>query len=63
MARSREQILTEWDGIRTKIADGCTNSGPRDWLEGVLNEQDHLIAGLVRETVRLKHFVWRQHDL
>lgn len=56
MARSREQIMSEWDGIRAKIASGCANSGPRDWFEGVLDEQDHIIADLVRETVRLKYF-------
>jgi hypothetical protein len=54
--RSREQLLTEWDRIRAKIADGCTNSGPRDWFENVMDEQDHIIADLVRETVRLKYF-------
>lgn len=56
MPRSREQIMLEWDAIRAKIADGCTNSGPRDWFEGVMDEQDHIIADLVRETVRLKYF-------
>lgn len=56
MARSRDQLMTEWDAIRTKIADGCNNSGPRDWFEGVMDEQDQIIAGLVREIERLKHF-------
>lgn len=54
--RSREQIMTEWDAIRRTIAEGCANSGPRDWLEGVMDDQDRVIADLVRETVRLKWF-------
>lgn len=56
MPRSREQIMNEWDGVRASIADGCTHSGPRDWLEGVLDEQDHIIANLVREISRLQYF-------
>ena len=40
--------MHEWDGIRARIAGGCTNSGPRDWLEGVLDEHDHEIARLRR---------------
>ncbi len=48
MPRSREQIMTEWDAIRATIAAGCDHSGPRDWLEGVLDEQDKIIADLVR---------------
>ncbi len=41
MTRTREKIMREWDDIRASIAAGCTHSGPRDWLEGVLDEQDH----------------------
>lgn len=54
MARSREQIMTEWDDVRKKIAEGCTHSGPRDWLEGVLDEQDIIIAKLVREIATMR---------
>ena len=36
--RTREQIMQEWDAVRAKIANGCTNSGPSDWLEGVLDD-------------------------
>lgn len=46
--RTREKIMREWDDIRASIAGGCTNSGPRDWLEGVLDEHDHDIARLER---------------
>lgn len=56
MPRSRDQIMQEWDAVRAAIATGRTDSGPRDWLDGVLDEQDHIIAGLVRETVRLQYF-------
>ncbi len=38
--RTREQIMTEWDAIRAKIAAGCANDGPRLWLEGVLDDAD-----------------------
>jgi hypothetical protein len=54
--RSRETIMAEWDAVRTKIAGGCTNSGPRDWFEGVMDEQDHIIADLIREVSRLRSF-------
>lgn len=54
--RSRDQIMAEWDAIRSKIAGGCTNSGPRDWFEGVMDEQDRAIADLVREIGRLRDF-------
>lgn len=54
MSRSRDQIMTEWDAVRAKIADGCTNSGPRDWFEGVMDEQDHIIADLVRGSAKLE---------
>ena len=48
MIRTREKIMREWDGVRASIAGGCTNSGPRDWLEGVLDEHDHEIDRLRR---------------
>lgn len=38
--RTRAEVLNEWDAIRAKIADGCTNDGPRLWLEGVLDDFD-----------------------
>lgn len=41
MTRTREQIMAEWDEVRAKIAAGCSHSGPRDWLEGVLDEQGY----------------------
>ncbi len=56
MPRRRETILTEWDAVRAGIAAGCTHSGPRDWFEGVLDEQDHIIADLVREVARLRYY-------
>lgn len=56
MSRSREQIMTEWDDIRAKIAARCDHSVPRDWLEGVMDEQDHIIADLVRRIERLSYF-------
>lgn len=46
--RTREQIMQEWDAVRYKIASGCANSGPRDWLEGVLDEYDKAIADAER---------------
>ena len=45
MARSREQLLNEWN----------YKNSPQ-WFEAVLDEQDHIIAGLVREINRLKQF-------
>ena len=64
MARSRETIMTEWDAVRAKIAGGCANSGPRDWFDGVMDEQDHIIAELVREVTRLQYFenAYRSHQ-
>lgn len=57
MHRSRDQIMTEWDAIRSKMADGgCATSGPREWLDGVLDEQDRIIADLVRKIGYLKYF-------
>lgn len=38
--RTRAEVLNEWDAIRAKIADGCTNDGPRLWLEGALDDFD-----------------------
>lgn len=52
--RSREQIMTEWDGVRRSIAEGNTSSSPRDWIEGVMDDQDGAIASLMREIVSLK---------
>lgn len=52
MARSRDEIMLEWD----KIASGYTTSSPRDWLDAVMDEQDHIISGLVREIARLRWF-------
>ena len=56
MPRSREKIMSEWDTVRMSLAGGCDHSGPRDWFEGVMDEQDHIIAGLVREISRLQYF-------
>lgn len=63
MARSRDEIMTQWVAIRDKIAGGCTHDGPRLWFEGVMDEQDNIIAGLVREMSRLKYFedAYRSH--
>ncbi len=41
--RTRDQIMTEWDAVRAKIASGCTNDGPRLWLEGVLDDYDEAV--------------------
>ncbi len=56
MPRSREQIMNEWDGIRAKIAAGCTNSGPRDWLEGVLDD-------LEQELTEARRIAKQWHDV
>lgn len=56
MARSREQIMSEWNIVRAEIAGGCIGSGDPDWFDGVMDEQDHIIAGLVREIERLRRF-------
>lgn len=38
--------MKQWDANRRAIAEGCKDSGPRDWLEGVLDDADERIAEL-----------------
>lgn len=42
--RNREVLLSQWDAIRRKIADGCTNDGPSLWFEGVLDDRDDALS-------------------
>ena len=55
--RTREQLMQEWDEIRVKIASGCANSGPRDWLEGVLDDYDKAIADAERRAREWRNVV------
>ncbi len=43
-----EEIMQQWDHWRKRIADGCTNSSPRDWFENEIDDRDERIAALER---------------
>lgn len=55
--RTREQILSEWDANRAKIASGCTNDGPRLWLEGVLDDYDEAVQDAERRARHQRNLV------
>lgn len=40
---NREQIMSQWDYWRERIANGDRSSAPRDWFESVLDRFDELI--------------------
>ncbi len=46
--RTRDQLMEQWDAIRSQIASGHTSDGPRIWLEGVLDDYDSALADAER---------------
>ena len=48
-----ETTMKLWDHWRKRIADGCTNSSPRDWFENEIDDRDERIAELEARTRRV----------
>lgn len=50
--RSRDQLMEQWDAIRSQIANGHASDGPRLWFEGVLDDYDSVLADAERRADR-----------